>query len=163
MTKLNTMKIQMAGALIGALFFMQAASAAEPLPEAIKACATMRNDIERLACYDRAVAHIETGEEAPSKENMFGASTSLATPKKPERETKDEDLQQISGKVVAVSHSESGAVILTLDNGQVWRQQDSDATLVIEIDDSVTISRASLGTFRLTDKRGRSARFRRVR
>ena len=163
MNKLNTIRISMAGALMGALFFMHAAGAAEPLPDAIKSCATMRNDTERLACYDRAVAHIENGEAAPSKENMFGASTSLATPKKPERETQGEDLQQITGKVVAVSHSENGSVILTLDNGQVWRQQDSDATLVIEIDDSVTISRASLGTFRLTDKRGRSARFRRVR
>ena len=163
MSKQKTIRIPMAGALLGAMLILQSATAAEPLPEAIKACATMRNDTERLACYDRAVAHIESGEAAPSKENMFGASTSLATPKKPEHETPDEDLKQITGKVVAVSHAEGGSVILTLDNGQVWRQQDSDATLVIEIDDSVTISRASLGTFRLTDKRGRSARFRRVR
>ena len=163
MSKQKTIRIPMAGALLGAMLILQSATAAEPLPDAIKSCATMRNDTERLACYDRAVAHIESGEAAPSKENMFGANTALATPKKPERETQGEDLQQITGKVVAVSHAEGGSVILTLDNGQVWRQQDSDATLVIEIDDSVTISRASLGTFRLTDKRGRSARFRRVR
>lgn len=163
MNKLNTMKIPMAGALMGAMFLMHAVGAAEPVPEAIKSCVGMRNDTERLACYDRAVAHIESGEAAPSKENMFGANTSLATPKKPEQAAQDEDLKQITGKVVAVSHSEAGSAILTLDNGQVWRQQDADATLVIEIDDSVTISRASLGTFRLTDKRGRSARFKRVR
>ena len=163
MSKLNAMTIPMA--LVGALFFVQAAGAADAaqtVPEAIKSCTQMRNDTERLACYDRAVAHIESGEAAPSKENMFGANTALATPRKPERDA-DDDLKQITGKVVAVSHSEAGTMTLTLDNGQIWRQQDADATLVIEIDDSVTISRASLGTFRLTDKRGRSARFRRVR
>ena len=144
MSKLNAM---IPLALVGVLLFGQAAGAAEAVHEAIKSCTQMRNDTERLACYDRAVAHIESGEAAPSKENMFGANTALATPRKPERDA-DDDLKQMT---------------LTLDNGQIWRQQDADATLVIEIDDSVTISRASLGTFRLTDKRGRSARFRRVR
>jgi hypothetical protein len=54
-------------------------------------------------------------------------------------------------------------IVLGLDNGQTWRQQDSDVSLTIDTGDSVTVIRASLGTFRIADKRGRSARFKRVR
>lgn len=153
----------MAAALAGALMFVQSAGAADALPEPLRACAAMRNDVERLACYDKAVAHIESGSAAPSAENMFGASTDLFPDRKTGRETKGEELQQISGTVVSLSRSESGLVTLTLDNEQMWRQTDADATLTIKTGDSVTISRASLGTFRLVDKRGRSSRFKRVR
>jgi hypothetical protein len=69
--------------------------------------------------------------------------------------------QPVTGNVVALRHEGDGALVL--DNGQVWRQQDDRASLVIEVGDSVNIERASLGTFRITDKRGRSARFRRLR
>jgi hypothetical protein len=123
----------------------------------------MRNGVERLACYDKAVAHLESGTAAPSPENMFGANAAIAPERKPERETKAEELRQITGTVVSLTRSEGGLITLTLDNQQVWRQTDSDAALTIETGDSVTINRASLGTFRLVDKRGRTSRFKRVR
>ena len=168
MSNRSLMKHPMTMTLAGAFLFTQAVQAAEPqapapLPEPLRACAAMRNDIERLACYDKAVAHIESGSVAPSAENMFGASTAIAPTQKTERETKGEELKQINGTVVSLSRSQGGLVTLTLDNDQVWRQQDADVTLIVEIGDPVTISRASLGTFRLTDKRGRSSRFKRVR
>lgn len=157
------MNHSMAAAVLGALLSMQGAGAADVLPEAIRACAAMRNDVERLVCYDKAVAHIESGSAAPSPENMFGASTALAPERKVERENKATELQQITGTVVSLSRSSGGMLTLTLDNEQVWRQTDADVSPTIEIGDSVTISRASLGTFRLVDKRGRTSRFKRVR
>jgi hypothetical protein len=54
-------------------------------------------------------------------------------------------------------------IILELDNGQVWRQQDSDVRLLVSQGETVTITRASLGTFRLIDKSGRFARFKRIK
>src|SRR5688572_23854900 len=163
MSVTSQMKNSMAAAFAGALLFVPPAKAADSLPEPIRACAAMRNATERLACYDKAVAHIESGSAAPSAENMFGASTALAPDREAERETKGDELRHISGTVVSVSRSESGLLTLSLDNEQVWRQTDADTTLTIETGDSVTISRASLGTFRLVDKRGRSSRFKRLR
>jgi catalase (peroxidase I) len=157
------MKHPIAVALIGALLWVHAAEATEALPEPLRACAAMRNDVERLACYDKAVAHMESGSVAPSAENMFGASTAIAPARKTDHEAKDEELKQITATVVSLSRSGSGLVTLALDNEQVWHQEDADVTLIVEIGDSVTISRASLGTFRLTDKRGHSSRFKRVR
>ncbi len=127
----------------------------------------MRNDAERLTCYDHAVATIRSGSTAappPSAENMFGATPTVAPPKKAAEEPPRQDLQQITGRVTAMHVvTEDKLLVLNLDNGQVWRQQDLDSHLTIDVDDSVTIERASLGTFRITDKRGHSARFKRVR
>lgn len=158
----SQMNKSLAAAITGALLFVQSSEAADSLPEPIRACSAMRNDVERLVCYDNAVAHIESGSAAPSPENMFGASTALAPERKTERETRGEEIQQLSGTVVSLSRSNSGLITLTLDNEQVWRQTDTDTTLTIETGDSVTISRASLGTFRLVDKRGRTSRVKRV-
>jgi hypothetical protein len=160
------MKYAMTSALAGAILFVHAGLAAEALPEAMRACVTLKRDVERLACYDRAVASIEAGADglaASSPENMFGAHTAMEPKANEPAETKREELQQITGQVVSVGHSQGGLMELALDNDQVWRQQDSETTLIIQTGDSVTISRASLGTFRITDKRGRSARFKRVR
>lgn len=170
MTSKNLVR-HMAAALAAAILGLQPAQAAEALPQPLRTCAGIQNDTERLACYDAAVSHIESGTAAPSPENMFGATAATRAPaQSPEakadkkaREAPQEDLRQISGKVVAMGRSEGGMPVLTLDNDQVWRQQDADIALTLEIGDSVTITRASLGTFRLTDKRGRSARFRRLR
>ena len=166
--KISTRKksIAMACALMSAFLCLQTAHSADALPEPLRVCVKIKRDNERLACYDRVAASIEAGTDsatASSPENMFGAHTALAPNPQDPPESRREELQQITGKVISVGHSQGGLMELALDNDQVWRQQDDGTTLIIQTGDSVTISRASLGTFRITDKRGRSARFRRVR
>ena len=153
-----------AGALAGALVISALAGAAD-LPPQLEACAALRRDTERLLCYDRAVAQIRTGTDgavAPSAENMFGANTDILAAKTPQAEVKREELKQISGTVTSLRRSDDGMIHLTLDNGQVWRQQDADVRLLVAEGDKVTIVRALMGTFRITDKTGRFARFKRV-
>jgi hypothetical protein len=140
------------------------APAAEELPGHLKTCVTLRRDAERLACYDKAVAQLQNGTDSPppSAENMFGANTDiLAAPGN--RDIQREELQEIKGVVTSLRRADDGMIVLGLDNGQTWRQQDSDVSLTIDTGDSVMVMRASLGTFRIADKRGRSARFKRVR
>jgi hypothetical protein len=149
-----------------ALLTVEIGRAEEPLPEPLKPCISMRHDSERLACYDRAVALLKSGNvsaQAPSAENMFGANSNVAEQEKSAGEPERQELRQISGRVTSLHRAEDGMIVLMLDNDQVWRQQDKDATLIIDAGDSVTIARASLGTFRITDKRGHSAHFKRVR
>jgi len=163
----HVMKNLVTIALGGILLAAGVCHAGDPLPDQLKICVSMRNDAERLACFDHAVASIASGSAAnppPTAENMFGATSAVAAAKKAPAEPPREDLQQISGRVTAMHVvTEDKLLVLTLDNGQVWRQQDLDSHLTIDVDDSVTIVRASLGTFRITDKRGHSARFKRVR
>jgi hypothetical protein len=152
-------------ALYCALLALPAARAQQAIPESLQACGKLRRDSERLACFDRVVADLQAGktEATASPETMFGASTAIATPPTGEGEAKRDELQQITAQVVSLKELDDGALLLVLDNNQVWRQQDSDARITVKNGDSVTISRASLGTFRIMDTRGRSARFKRVR
>jgi hypothetical protein len=149
-----------------ALTMLSAGSAAAAeLPDALKPCVAMRRDSERLACFDRAVAAMESGQAdvaATSPESLFGSNAEV-TQSSAQSDSKRDELKQISGSVAHVRRTDDGMIVLTLDNGQVWRQQDANVTLTVEPGDPVTVVRASLGTFRITDKRGRSARFRRLR
>ena len=156
---MNRMMLAMALASV-----MGHADAQTAKPSSPEACLAIENDAERLACYDKAVAQLQNGTDSPppSAENMFGANTDIvAAPGN--RETQREELREIKGVVTSLRRADDGMIVLGLDNGQTWRQQDSDVSLTIDTGDSVTVMRASLGTFRIADKRGRSARFKRVR
>jgi hypothetical protein len=140
-------------------------AAAVELPEALKPCLAMRRDSERLACFDRAAAAIEAGQAdaaATSPESLFGSNAEVAQTSG-KSDSKRDELKQISGSAAYTHRTDEGMIVLTLDNGQVWRQQDANVTLTIEPGDAVNVVRASMGTFRITDKRGRSARFKRLR
>ena len=147
------------------LLIASATAGAGGLPGPFQPCVAMRRDAERLACFDRAAAAIESGKPDPSAtspENMFGTNADVNHASAANSDIKRDELKQISGSVASTRHSDDGMIVLTLDNGQVWRQQDGNVTLTIEAGDTVTVVRASMGTFRITDKRGRSARFKRT-
>ena len=162
---MHELKLRAVSALYCALLTVTSAQAEQQVPQAIRDCARLGRDPERLACYDRAVSDLLAGTtqtDSASPENMFGASTAIASPPADTAAARRDELKQITAQVVSLKELDDGALLLVLDNSQVWRQQDSDARITVETGDSVTISRASLGTFRITDTRGRSARFKRV-
>jgi hypothetical protein len=151
------------GALAMLSVFSPAVSQAS-VPEKVEACAALRRDSERLACFDKAVAALKAGDDTAniSAENMFGATHDTASAGGAEA-VKREELRQISGTVTSLRRADDGMITVELDNGQVWRQQDSDVRMMVAQGDKVTVVRASLGTFRIADKSGRFARFKRVR
>jgi hypothetical protein len=153
----------LAGALLGTTL---AVAGTQTVPPEFEACAALRRDAERLLCYDKAVMQIRSGVEgtaAPSAENMFGANTGVLGAKVHQGDVKREELKQISGSVTSLHQGDDGMIRLELDNGQIWRQMDADVRLKIDKGDTITIVRATFGTFRITDKSGRFARFKRVR
>jgi hypothetical protein len=154
-----------AGVIAGALMVSALAAAAD-VPPVLEACTALRHNSERLACYDRAIAQIKSGANGGprlSAENMFGASGDIAPTQAAGPEPKREELRQITAAVRSVHRGKEGLLVLDLDSGQSWRQEDDEVTLFIDAGDSVIVQRAAFGTFRITDKRGRSARFKRVR
>lgn len=154
-----------AGALAGA-WMLSALAAAADVPAQLEACAGLHRDAERLLCYDKAMAQLRAGANglpAPSAENMFGANSDVLDASARHPDVKREELKQISGIVTSLHRGDDGMIQLVLDNGQVWRQQDADVRLMVDKGDKITIVRAALGTFRMSDKSGRFARFKRVR
>jgi hypothetical protein len=67
------------------------------------------------------------------------------------------DANKIEARVVALGKTGDGRTVVTLDNDQVWRQLLADTSdLFLRLGDTVTISRAFLGSYWLATptKRG---------
>jgi hypothetical protein len=139
----------------------------DKLAEMVRACAALRTDAERLACFDRRVVPAASGvtaDESPSPEDMFGMSGSVASPEVEQPKAKPADperIDRISARVTDIDTLARGEKVLTLDNGQVWETVDS-GELLLSPGDPVTITRAAMGTFRLVTSSHRTARIKRL-
>ena len=146
-----------------------AAIAQQPaLPPSLLACAVLGHDVERLACYDRAVAGLRSGNTdaasavAPAPEELFGVHGQLTQKARNEKRPERQDLQTISARVTRID-SIGDLPVIELDNGQTWKATSGDATALLRVGDSVTISRAAFGSFRLATSYGRFAKVKRIR
>ncbi len=130
-------------------------------PSCAAASASNRNT-ERLSCFDRGIAALisTAGVTAPSAESSFGLVASTPRADAARGETSDE-MKGLRGKVTALK-TLNGDELITLDNGQVWRQL-SGGVLLLKVGDEVEISRAALGSFQMKVPSGRSGKVKRVR
>jgi hypothetical protein len=135
---------------------------AGPLPGSVLDCQKETDDARRLACFDREVRR-----HAGTPEQRFGLRPHQAPPaapgEAPVSHENDDELQNITAKVTAISRRPHGEGVLTLDNGQVWVQAQAGAQLRVRVGDEVTIRSAALGSFLLSGPRGGSTRVERVR
>ncbi len=132
----------------------------EKLPAELRGCVSILRNTERLACFDRGIAAIlgATG-AAPSTESSFGlvANSPRAAAS---RDEAGEELRAVRGKVTALRTS-NGDEMITLDNGQTWRQL-SGGTLLLQVGDEVEITRAALGSFQIKVPSGRTGKVKRI-
>jgi hypothetical protein len=146
--------------------FAQEASTESSLVRALRACAALGHDAERLACYDRMAETLASGgpldSGSPLPQEMFGAGRKPAQGAPAESTAKRKQLTEITANVALVREARDGSVLIELDNGQVWKQSSSNTSLLLRAGDRVTISRGALGTFRLATPNGRFAQVRRL-
>ena len=93
-------------------------------------------------------------------EQRFGLSASQADAKVTEA-AEARPLDVLEAKVTGIRPISNGRVLLDLDNGQVWRQVDTDVTVTAKPGDSVSIKKNKLGSYWLTSG-DRSWRFKRL-
>jgi hypothetical protein len=103
-----------------------------------------------------------TTSEAPSPESSFGMVASTPRANSVKVAEAPEDVKSVRGHVASVSEAADGASIITLDNGQTWRQI-SGGSLLLRVGDEVEINRAALGSFQMIVPSGRSGKVKRVR
>jgi hypothetical protein len=139
-------------------------AAADAVPPALRACVNVKNNYERLACYDRTIEHLSSDSAAAAvpetAEASFGASSMRGT--EPAQKLEREELASLSAHVTALSHDASGALVINLDNGQQWRQTSGSSSPLLEIGHEVTIARAALNSFRMSTPSGRVLKVKRV-
>jgi hypothetical protein len=130
-----------------------------PVPDSLQAglreCAAMKEDGERLACYDEVTASLAPG-TVPEPEARAPAPARPPPPK-------GEAPVRVSAKVTTLRELSTGELLIELDNGERWRTIAEDARLMLKVGDTVTISRGAFGSFRLATPGNRFARVNRVR
>jgi hypothetical protein len=136
----------------------------EKIPPELRSCLSIERNTERLACFDRGAAVLlgTTTSEAPSPESSFGMVASTPRANSVKVADAPEDVKTVRGRVASVSEAADGASLITLDNGQAWRQI-SGGSLLLRVGDEVEINRAALGSFQMIVPSGRSGKVKRVR
>jgi hypothetical protein len=142
-------KLSLRFALTGAMACVSAAApAADQLIDRLRACATEVNDAKRLDCYDTAI-----GRSGGGREDDIGVTGELLRSKRREAGlTVTTTPQDMSAKVVSVIEAPSGKFVVTLDNGQVWSQQEV-LEFALQAGDVVTVRHGVLGALWMSNGR----------
>ena len=130
-----------AAAVLLTLSCLTSVGAASPHP-----CTGIADDRERLACYDRTFG-------TPAEPKTLPDPPQLRAELLPEKFTAK----------VSKFEWRNGVFVATLDNGQVWLQTERDSRVQIDAGQTVTVRRASLGSFFMSNEQGIAARVRRLR
>jgi len=129
--------------LIGAAPATAYGASVQDLTSSIKACRTLDSDTARLACFDAIAlssAGAEQGAAVDTAADMSAAQqdrSQTQPPKTPDfgeddlvkAQTKTENEEtKLTATVTAIRKTRSGKYVFDLDNGQTWRQLQSDST-----------------------------------
>jgi len=137
-------------------------------------CGAIADDPARLACYDAAFGRAATksmgtglpaaseADAAAQAKKEFGLSESDKRALDPARAGPTRP-DSIAAKVAAVSKRPTGEWVVTLEDGQVWAQAESDTRAMIRVGDEVTVRRAALGSYVLVSANRVAMRVRRIK
>lgn len=119
--------------------------------QALKACSMIENDFKRLVCYDQIIAGKNIDISTAKTPVMVEQSKTLNKEEKFGLEHKDISANAESEQIALVKKVKKaphGELILTLANGQVWRQLGTD-NFRVKVEAEVTIMRGALNSFLL--------------
>jgi len=184
------MRLAYALALLAPLLHPGVSIAAEASAlERAQACVTQSDDAQRLACYDAALRVGSDAESSatanraappvaqkapasplpaptpadPTATESFGYSGDIAREKVDREAAAAPKLKMLQARITAIEHLPLGEFVVTLDNGQVWRQKAKQSIGPLHVGDEVTIRAGALGSFRLSGSSNRSTLVQRVK
>lgn len=141
----------------------------------MRACAAETDVLRRLACYDRAAAQL-VGAQAPaaapassaadrdglrtvSPEAKFGARNGPLDERKYATA-----LKEITATVILIEMRRSSrALVVSLDNDQVWVENQPSEYFPLKVGDTVRIRSAALGAYMMFSPSKRATRVTRIR
>jgi hypothetical protein len=135
-------------------------------PADIARCTAIDSDAERLACYDKlfvrsadqpqeqtkAPATVAAAEAAAASASAGLDDFGLDGRKPAEQVTTPKGSDEMQARIARLDTQPRGEYVLTLDNGQVWQQQEYDWHLAFKVGDEVIIKRGVLKSYRLQQK-----------
>jgi hypothetical protein len=165
------------------------AAVAQSLPPGVAACASEKDSLVRLTCFDREVAKytqpaasVAPAQAAPAvvtppsppvaatqppvaspSDDDFGVTGKLARKRQEAKEVGAPAVKELRAAVTRISSRPYGELVLELDNGQVWEQNEKKSAFVIKVGDNVVIRPAKFGSFMLSTEDGATSRVHRTR
>jgi hypothetical protein len=135
---------------------LPALASAEALDEALRRCAKEHDQTKRLACFDALAGSLPQIEA-----DRFGLTADIKRQRDPAavEEAKHEVL---SGKIVGLRQAPRGEWIFTLDNQQVWMQQEAKASTQFAVGEAVHIEHGAMSSLWLAADKGRKVRVKRL-
>ena len=127
-------------------------------------CSQVRDDHDRLACYDQAFGKPpeSSASMAPAPKEQFGFTEATAA-RNSGQATDSAGAASITASITALDRRSDGKFLVSLDNAQVWAQSEVNSQAAVEIGDTVTVRRGALGSYLLVTKAGIGTRVRRVK
>ncbi len=139
--------------LFPAALILVSAAARGDIPELL-ACADQPDPKARLECYDAAAAKLKAQMAEAEKRNstLFGFTLPFTGSDSKEEEHAEPKLapqpvNEIDAKLIAVRSDIGGHQILTLNNGQVWRIDDTRHLTLVAGNDLIAVVRNDLGGY----------------
>ncbi len=161
--------------IVIALFAVTLSSQAAEL--SLKSCSAIEDPVERLACYDKLAGRLpvdaaKASDTTPGKVEPVASKADVIAPTAPavtstvpaveptpnaeasfglEHKVKEERPDELQLKWTEKKKDAYGKWIITLENGQVWRQTDSRRFYFTNSEQLVVISRGIFGSFFLEE------------
>lgn len=106
---------------------------------------------EKAAAEAKAKAEAErlAAEKARRKKEDFGAEAIASRAPEVRQERALEEIQSVESKVAEVLTNRSGLGVFVLENGQMWRQVDTQAVPNVRTGDQARVERAPLGGYNI--------------
>jgi hypothetical protein len=128
----------------------------EAVIDRMRTCATEADEAKRLACYDSAIGRSQGGSED------VGVTGQLLRNKRKQAGLTEAPPQDMSATVVSLAQPQ-GKWVVTLDNGQVWAQQEV-LDFPLQVGDVITVKHGLLGALWMSNgRRHLETRVQRVR
>jgi len=121
-------------------------------------CARVRDDKDRLACYDQAF-----GKPADSVTAAPAAKFGLPEKEVPRKSGENAAPTSVVAAITSLSRQRDGKFVVTLDNAQVWSQTEINSQADVQVGDAVTVRRGALSSYLLVTKAGIATRVRRLK
>jgi len=130
-----------------------------PLADGLRHCSSETDEARRLACFDALASTLPK-----VAADQFGLTADIARKREPATAASapPPPADVLPGKIVALGETQNGELIFTLDNKQVWKQQQVEASKRFEVGEAVRIEHGVMGSLWLAADKGRKTRVKRI-
>ena len=158
--------------------------AADPQLDAARQCTALTDSLQRLVCYDKALAYGSPSVAPPSAAGqaqrparavpqppapaapaavaaapaIVAAAPALGddSVKRSRKDGADAAPTNLEAKVTVARETRKDTYRVSLDNGQIWQQMDMSSLFRVAVGDTVRIEKGTLGGFRMALAGGHS-------